>query len=632
MEEERRSGLTIKDLLIRLILIVIFVFLLIWLFPMPDLKPLNNQIFADNIDRMKDVAKSYYTTERLPKNINEFKKMTLREMIDNKLILPLTDSNGKTCNKDNSYIKLTKLENEYVIKVYLSCSDKQDYIITHFGCYDICSDACKQLETTTPVKRIDDTTRPRGGKSTTLRKTTSERITTSKTVKLYEYEFTKRVCTEKFDRNECPSGYNLVGNICIKNNSEVVSKDADTKVVKITNTDTKKAKLVTDSHTDYVNASCKNVNKTSTINATPKSVPVKAIKEEKVQLVTASKANSYDVKGAVVTKKTTNSDYIITQNYKVITATKYATEYGWVYVSTITSQKSGLGYVNANEKVVLVNIETVPTCKLCTTMVNVYTYYKYQKKATKYEYSCDNFPGYTKYGTDKCRKATGTTKKCPSGYNPNGSVCSKTEESMSCAKYGSDYVLDKSKKSCTKTTTTYKCPSGTRKTSDKRYCKKTVYSYKCPSGTTSIGNNKCSKIEYTCPTNTSDKIYTLAGTKCTVVTKKLECTCPSGTEKTSDTKKCAKVTSSSRYTCSDYQGYTLNNDKCIKTTTTEKTVYECKDTSYTLNGNKCVKTVHSSDTKNPDKKYTTVCNNEYIWSSKTSLSGWNYTGNKRQIN
>ena len=93
MEEKR--GLTIKDLLIRLILVIVFIFLLIWLFPMPDLKPLNNQIFADNIDRMKDVAKSYYTLERLPKDINSLKRMTLKKMIDNKLILPLMDSNGK---------------------------------------------------------------------------------------------------------------------------------------------------------------------------------------------------------------------------------------------------------------------------------------------------------------------------------------------------------------------------------------------------------------------------------------------------------------------------------------------------------------------------------------------------------
>ena len=70
------KGFTIKDLLIRLILIIIFVFLLIWLFPMPNLKPLNNQIFADNIDRMKNVAKTYYTAERLPENINDYKKMT----------------------------------------------------------------------------------------------------------------------------------------------------------------------------------------------------------------------------------------------------------------------------------------------------------------------------------------------------------------------------------------------------------------------------------------------------------------------------------------------------------------------------------------------------------------------------
>ena len=61
MEETR--GISIKGLLVRLILIIIFIFLLIWLFPMPDLKPLNNQIFGDNIDRMRNVAKTYYTVD-----------------------------------------------------------------------------------------------------------------------------------------------------------------------------------------------------------------------------------------------------------------------------------------------------------------------------------------------------------------------------------------------------------------------------------------------------------------------------------------------------------------------------------------------------------------------------------------
>ena len=182
---ETNRGLTIKDILIRLILIIIFIFLLIWLFPMPDLKPLNNQIFADNIDRMKDVAKSYYTLERLPKNINDSKKMTLREMIDNHLILDLIDSNGKTCSRDDSYVEITKLENEYIIKVNLSCTDKQDYIIEHYGCYDICSDKCKMLETTAKSGYAGDI-------KTSKKKTTyTGKITTKRVDKIYEYQFVK---------------------------------------------------------------------------------------------------------------------------------------------------------------------------------------------------------------------------------------------------------------------------------------------------------------------------------------------------------------------------------------------------------------------------------------------------------
>ena len=71
--------------------------------------------------------------------------MTLREIQKQKLILPLMDSNGNYCSEDKSYVQITKLENEYIIKVYLSCTDTQDYIIEHFGCYDICSNECKML-------------------------------------------------------------------------------------------------------------------------------------------------------------------------------------------------------------------------------------------------------------------------------------------------------------------------------------------------------------------------------------------------------------------------------------------------------------------------------------------------------
>ena len=607
---ENKSGLTVKDLLIRLVLIVIFIFLLIWLFPMPDLKPLNNQIFADNIDRMKDVAKSYYTVERLPQDFNTSKKMTLKEMIDEHLILPLMDSNGNYCSEDDSYVQITKLENEYVIKVQLSCTDKKDYVIEHFGCYDICSDVCKILETT---NKND--------------KTTNGKVTTKNNGKLYEYQFMKNECTEKFDKYVCPSGYYLVGNKCMKDGSQTVSVDAYKHVTNVSSTDTKDAKPIITSTDEKEPATCKVTTLTSTIDATPSSTVTDQIKTG-TQTITADKKYSYDVKGAVGTVKTVTANKITVQNYDVISATKVATGYKWTYQSTLISDKSNLAFTNDNEKLVLVDSWEELACDTCFTTVTVYQYWRYKKEATGYTYSYDAFPGYEKYDGDKCRKATTVTTKCPDGYTDNGSTCSKQEVTYSCSKYGSDYVLDENKKTCTKTTVSYSCPAGTTKTSDEKYCKKDVYG--CPAGTTAISGGKCSKTTYSCPPNTSNKTYTLNGTKCTVKSKVKVCSCPEGTVQTEDKLYCIKTNSSTTYSCEAYPGYTLNGTKCTKTTTTQKVTYSC-DSGYTLSGTKCVKTVNTSDTKDAEPTYRISCDQKYKWSTSTSIDGWIYTGNKREI-
>ena len=635
MDENR--GFTIKDLLIRLVLIIVFIFLLIWLFPMPDLKPLNNQIFADNIDRMKNVAKTYYTVERLPKDFNESKKMTLKEMIDNKLILPLMDSNGKYCSEKDSYIQITKLENEYIIKVYLSCTDKQDYIIEHFGCYDICSDKCRELATTTRTtlkntyKSTTKDTYKSTTKNTTLKPTTGK-ITTRPTVtttknngKIYEYEFTKRVCKEEFDKYTCPTGYNLVNNKCIKKGVVTSVVAAEKKVNKVTSVDEKNAKPVVTNSTKKEKANCKEEIKSSTINAT-----AKQNLSDKVlvgtQKVTATTKVTLDVKGAVGTKTTVTADYIKTQNYDVITATKYVSEYKWKYVSTIVSTKSNLAKTSDKEKIVLYDSWEELTCTTCFTTVRYYKYFKYQKEAASYSYSCSNFPGYSLYDGNKCRKATTVTKTCPSGYTDNGSSCTKSNVTYSCSKYGKDYVLDNNKLTCTKTTYSYSCPAGTEKTSDPKYCNKKVYG--CPSGTTE-SNGKCAKTVYSCPANTSTTTYTLSGTKCAVKTKTKVCKCDNGTTPTSDNY-CVITNSKTEYTCKDYPGYTLNGKKCTKTTTKENITYSCK--KGVLQGQQCIIAESKEYVKNAEAKYKTTCHNEYKWSTNTHIDGWTYTGNKRQIN
>jgi hypothetical protein len=208
-------GITLTGFLLRLILIIIFVLLLIWLFPMPNLQHYYSSAFGENIDKMKDAATSYYTNERLPKTEKETVKMSLKEMIDKKLLLPFVDSKGKKCDEDHSYVEITKSGSEYIMKIYLSCDDESDYIVIPMGCYDKCENGnCKQKVCTTQYqykKTVKGTKKVAycsksgyvlSGK-TCYKKSDIENLVDAK----YKY-----VCTT--------SGYDLSGTNCIKKTTD----------------------------------------------------------------------------------------------------------------------------------------------------------------------------------------------------------------------------------------------------------------------------------------------------------------------------------------------------------------------------------------------------------------------------
>ena len=138
---ETRSRLSfIRDLIIKIFLILLFVFLITLLFPMPKLTPFYNRIFNDNVQTMKDAAENYFTKERMPEKVGDSSKLTLQQMIDKKLILPFLDKEGKECDTKNSYVKVTKKKTEYELEVHLTCGDDSDYIIEPIGCYNFCPD------------------------------------------------------------------------------------------------------------------------------------------------------------------------------------------------------------------------------------------------------------------------------------------------------------------------------------------------------------------------------------------------------------------------------------------------------------------------------------------------------------
>ena len=118
--EEKRRGSLIKDFILKLILIIIFVLLLIRLVPWPNmdsLNPLKDQIFNSNLQRMKEAGITYFTTERLPEEVGDKTTLTLQKMLDLKLLVPFTDKNGNSCDVTASYVSLEKQETEYLMKV-----------------------------------------------------------------------------------------------------------------------------------------------------------------------------------------------------------------------------------------------------------------------------------------------------------------------------------------------------------------------------------------------------------------------------------------------------------------------------------------------------------------------------------
>ena len=172
MYEEEKKNSFIKDFIIKLLYMFLFLFLFMWLYPAPkvdlkdvkvkvdktELEPLFAGIFNDNINAMKESARSYYTIDRLPKNNGDSTKMTLQEMLNKKMVAPFVDANGKSCNASTSYVEVTRISStEYTMKVNLECSDKKDYIIETIGCTSVCP-GCVAAPTPVATKTVSGST------------------------------------------------------------------------------------------------------------------------------------------------------------------------------------------------------------------------------------------------------------------------------------------------------------------------------------------------------------------------------------------------------------------------------------------------------------------------------------------
>ena len=152
-EENARGRFPLRDILLKAIIIIIFLILVIWLITKLTTPDKTNseassnydKIFSENLEKMESAAFKYYTEDKLPKQTGEKKELTLREMINLNLLEAFTDANNEACDVNKSYIRLTKNDEDYTLRINLKCKEKEDYKLLRVGEYDYCDDTiCKK--------------------------------------------------------------------------------------------------------------------------------------------------------------------------------------------------------------------------------------------------------------------------------------------------------------------------------------------------------------------------------------------------------------------------------------------------------------------------------------------------------
>ena len=103
-----------------------------------------------DMSKLKQAALRYYEENSVPANVNETNKLSLKELLDKKLIKNISSS----YNKKKSYIKLTKLEDDFLLEIQLvkdKIIKKEEYYINNYSyctstylCEKEDQDACRR--------------------------------------------------------------------------------------------------------------------------------------------------------------------------------------------------------------------------------------------------------------------------------------------------------------------------------------------------------------------------------------------------------------------------------------------------------------------------------------------------------
>ena len=146
-KEYEERGFSLKKILLRFLIIVIIIILVIYLMVkviMPKLdnkkstnnKANANEITETNYNNIKTSIFNYYNDKDLPAE----EKMTIRQLVEEGIIkTPKEDKNNKL-DYDDSYIQITKVDDDYALKINLKTALDEKYYTIYFGHYEYCGE------------------------------------------------------------------------------------------------------------------------------------------------------------------------------------------------------------------------------------------------------------------------------------------------------------------------------------------------------------------------------------------------------------------------------------------------------------------------------------------------------------
>ena len=520
---DNKNGFSILDLIVKIIFAGLFIFILVWLFQkkVPNMKPFYSNVFRENIRYMQEAGESYFTDDKMPTEVGENKKIALREMIDQKLIIPFVDEDGNECNADESYVGVTKLDEGYELKTNLVCPKESNYTVKLLGCHTYC---------------LNGVCKPEPAKEET------EKVCTVPKIKQYQF---KKLISKSSSTYSCDSGYTLKGSICYK---EVI-------------TDTKNAEQTTTS---------------TRIDKVPAVPTVISGTKEELKVITSTKTDTADyTKTQLTTQTKTNTENVgaTKTSLTVVKNTTPSTTKKTPYDCSTTERRCSTTYqtytysCNCTSSVGPTG-KTITSCSTCTGSTPVESCSNVNVPKTCYKE--ETVPGTTTYscpsGTEE-KSGSGSSLKCykytcPSGTTPSGSGSSLK---------------------CYKTTTSYTCPSGTT-VQEGSGANLKCYKTTCPSGYTASGSGaslKCTKTTttYSCPAEANVKEGSGASLKCYKVTDgKVTYKCADSSYKLEGAY-CTKEIKDTTTKLECPSGYKLEGKVCNKYSTEEKKATETKTTS-----------------------------------------------------